>query len=158
MKTEEIMMEMRDGVRLQSFIHLPPGNGPFPALLARCMYGADRMRDNAEFYRAKGYAVVLQNVRGRHGSEGGAIGRNDFPEDGYDTMAWMATQPWCNQRIGTIGRSALARFQIATAFLGHPAHLAMVAGSSSLRDDEPLGRGFYVQPASPVALLCAERP
>ena len=126
MKTEEVMMEMRDGVRLQSFIHLPSGNGPFPALLARCMYGADRMRDSAEFYRAKGYAVVLQNVRGRHGSEGGAIGRNDFPEDGYDTMAWMVTQPWCNNRIGTIGRSALARFQIATAFLAHPAHLAMV--------------------------------
>ena len=126
MDTKEIIIEMRDGVRLQSFIYLPSGEGPFPSLLARCMYGADRMRDHAEFHRAKGYAVVLQNVRGRHGSEGGAIGRNDFPEDGYDTMAWMVKQPWCNKRIGTIGRSALARFQMATAFLAHPAHLAMV--------------------------------
>jgi len=125
MKTEEIMQEMRDGVRLQTFVTVPPGDGPFPALLARCMYGADRMRDNAEFYTAKGYAVVLQNVRGRHGSEGGAIGRNDFPEDGYDTMDWMVAQSWCNQRIGTFGRSALARVQVATAFLGHPAHRAM---------------------------------
>lgn len=125
MEPQEIMINMRGGLRLQNFIYLPSGDGPFPVLLARCMYGADRMRDKAEFYRAKGYAVVLQNVRGRHGSEGGAIGRNDFPEDGYDTMDWIAAQPWCNQRIGTLGRSALARVQIATSFLGHPAHQAM---------------------------------
>ena len=54
MNTKEIMIEMRDGARLQSFIYLPSGEGPFPSLLARCMYGADRMRDHAEFYRAKG--------------------------------------------------------------------------------------------------------
>ena len=125
MKTQEILIPMRDGVRLQNFIYLPQGEGPFPALLARCMYGADRLAENAKFWAGKGYAVVLQNVRGRHGSEGGPVGRNDFPEDGYDTMDWMLTQAWCNQRIGTFGRSALARVQVATAYLAHPAHLAM---------------------------------
>ena len=125
MRTDEIMIQMRDGVRLQNFLYLPSGKGPFPALLARCMYGADRVEDNARFWMGKGYGVLLQNIRGRHGSEGGPVGRNDFAEDGYDTMEWMVGQPWCNQRIGTFGRSALARVQVATAFLGHPAHMAM---------------------------------
>ncbi len=125
MSTEEIMIHMRDGVRLQNFLYLPTEDGPFPSLLARCMYGADRVADSAKFWVEKGYAVLLQNIRGRHGSEGGPVGRNDFAEDGYDTMEWMVAQPWCSQRIGTFGRSALARVQVATAFLAHPAHRAM---------------------------------
>jgi putative CocE/NonD family hydrolase len=119
------MISMRDGVRLQNFLYLPPAEGPFPALLARCMYGADRVEDSAKFWVERGYAVLLQNIRGRHGSEGGPVGRDDFAEDGYDTIEWLVAQPWCNKRIGTFGRSALARVQVATAFLAHPAHLAM---------------------------------
>ena len=60
MKTEEIMIKMRDGERLQNFIHLPVGEGPFPTLLARCMYGADKLIDDAGFWTGRGYAVVLQ--------------------------------------------------------------------------------------------------
>jgi predicted acyl esterase len=125
MKTEEIKIKMRDNVRLQGFLFIPAGQGPFPALLARCMYGADRLEDEARSWIGKGYAVVLQNVRGRHGSEGGLNARKEYPEDGYDTMEWMVAQPWCNKRVGTFGRSALARAQVATAFLAHPAHRAM---------------------------------
>jgi len=124
-KTEEIMITMRDGVRLQNFLYLPPVEGPFPALLARCMYGADLLAGNARCWAGKGYAVLLQNIRGRHGSEGGPVGRDDFAKDGYDTLDWIVAQPWCNKRIGTFGRSALARVQVATAFLAHPAHRAM---------------------------------
>jgi predicted acyl esterase len=125
MKIKEIKIKMRDNVRLQGFLFLPVGEEPFPALLARCMYGADRLEDEARSWTENGYAVVLQNVRGRHGSEGGPSGREDYAEDGYDTMEWMVAQPWCNKRIGTFGRSALARAQVATAFLAHPAHRAM---------------------------------
>ena len=125
MNKQEIMIHMQDGVRLQNFLYLPSGEGPFPALLARCMYGADRVEKRAMHWVEQGYAVLLQNIRGRHGSEGGQIGRGDFPEDGYSTMEWMTKQPWCSGRIGTFGRSALARVQTATAFLAHPAHRAM---------------------------------
>jgi predicted acyl esterase len=89
MKTKEIMIQMHDGVRLQSYISFPVGEGPFPALLVRCMYGTDLLENEAESWTEKGYAVLLQNVRGRHGSEGGPTGRHDFPEDGYDTREWM---------------------------------------------------------------------
>jgi putative CocE/NonD family hydrolase len=125
MKMDEIPIRMRDGVRLQNFLYRPAGRGPFPSLLARCMYGADKVDERARFWTEKGYAVLLQNVRGRHGSQGGPVGRNDFAEDGYDTIEWMQGQPWCSRRIGTFGRSALARVQVATAFLAHPAHRAM---------------------------------
>ena len=125
MNPREIMIKMRDGTRLQSFLYLPEGRGPFPSLMARCMYGTDKVADIAQGYAEKGYAVLTQNVRGRHSSQGGPTGRGDFPLDGYDTMDWMIAQAWCNGRIGTFGRSALARVQTSTAFLAHPAHLAM---------------------------------
>ena len=150
MRIDEIRIRMRDGASLQNFLYHPPGDGPFPTLLARCMYGADRVADIARFWVERNYAVLLQNVRGRHGSEGGPIGRNDFPEDGYDTMDWLVAQPWCNGRIGTFGRSALARVQVATAFLAHPAHLAMVPTVLPYKMMSHLGgaimfKGFGVQ-------------
>lgn len=142
MKTEEIMITMRDGVRLQNFLYLPAGDGPFPTLLARCMYGANRVEETARFWVERGYAVLLQNIRGRHGSEGGPVGRNDFAQDGYDTMDWLVAQPWCNKRIGTFGRSALARVQVATAFLAHPAHLAMAPAVLPYKMMSHLGGAF----------------
>ena len=125
MTPDEIMIPMRDDVRLQSFVYLPDDEGPFPSLMVRCMYGTDKVTDRCEAFVEEGYAVLAQNVRGRHKSEGGPTGREDFPEDGYDTLEWMVQQDWCNGRIGTFGGSALARVQSATAFLAHPAHRAM---------------------------------
>ncbi len=115
MNPREIMMEMRDGTRLQSFLYLPSGEGPFPSLMARCMYGTEKVADIAATYAENGYAVVLQNVRGRHASQGGPTGRGDFPEDGYDTLDWMTAQPWCNGRIGMFGDSYLAATQLLLA-------------------------------------------
>jgi predicted acyl esterase len=123
--TQEVMIPMRDGIRLQSFVFLPDGDGPFPSLMVRCMYGTDAVTDRCQAFVEEGYAVVAQNVRGRHKSEGGPTGRHDFPQDGYDTIEWIITQAWCNGRVGTFGGSALARVQAATAFLAHPAHRAM---------------------------------
>ncbi|MEZ4622871.1 MAG: CocE/NonD family hydrolase [Caldilineaceae bacterium] len=126
MITQELMIPMRDGISLQSAIFLPESDGPFPSLMVRCMYGIDqRIRQRAESFVAAGYAVVAQNVRGRHQSEGGQISFADFPEDGFDTLEWMVAQPWCNGRVGAFGGSALARVQIATALTGHPAFRAM---------------------------------
>ena len=122
MTPQEIMVPMQDGVHLQSFVHLPEDEGPFPSLMVRCMYGTDAVLGKTQRFVEEGYAVVAQNVRGRRKSEGGPTGRGDFPEDGFDTMEWMVAQSWCSGRIGTFGGSALARVQAATALLGHPAH------------------------------------
>ena len=125
MQTDRHMIPMRDGVRLETFVYRPDGEGASPALLARCMYGTKSLETKAARLVGAGYAVALQNVRGRLGSEGELPGRSSTPEDGYDTIEWLTQQPWCNGRVGTIGGSALARVQTATAFLAHPAHRAM---------------------------------
>jgi hypothetical protein len=125
MRIEEIMLEMRDGIHLQNFIYYPKRDGPFPTLLVCCTYGHAKVEVYVRWWIENGYVVVLQNIRGRNKSEGGPVKRKANPEDGYDTMDWIITQPWSNKRIGSFGRSALAENQIDIAFLAHPAHMAM---------------------------------
>ena len=121
----EIMIAMRDGVRLQTFVSLPTAEDRYPCLLARCTYGTDIVSEQARRFVDSGFAVVTQNVRGRHGSEGTLTSPFANGEDGFDTLDWIVAQPWCNGRVGTFGRSALAILQTTTALLGHPAHRAM---------------------------------
>lgn len=103
---QEVMVPMRDGVRLATNIYLPEGAGPWPVVLTRTPYnknGADR---SASTYNARGYALVSQDVRGRYASEGvDQPFEVDMP-DGYDTVEWIAAQDWSNGRIGIFGTSA----------------------------------------------------
>ncbi len=123
---ERHMLAVRDGVRLETLVFLPEnGSGPFQVLYARCVYGTERERERAGRYLREGYAVVLQNVRGRGASEGAPPGTNRKPWDSWDTMEWLTAQGWCDGQVGTFGGSALAAAQVAAAFLGHPAHRAM---------------------------------
>ena len=100
-------VRMRDGVALSTDIYRPSGAGPFPALLLRTIY------DNQEpvyiewtrrFVEA-GYAVVMQDCRGRFDSEGPWEPYVHEAEDGYDTQQWIGAQPWCDGNIGTFGIS-----------------------------------------------------
>src|SRR5277367_319297 len=105
---------MRDGVRLATDFYLPGGAGPFPVVLERTPYGRAALRrtersvaepaplDGAGFaawFTTRGYAVVLQDCRGRHGSEGKFEKYLSDPADGFDTCAWITAQPWCDGRI-----------------------------------------------------------
>jgi putative CocE/NonD family hydrolase len=74
----------------------------------------------------RGYAYVVQNERGRFFSEGEWDILGTPLTDGYDAFTWMAAQPWSNQKIGTIGCSSTAEWQMAVASLNHPAHVALV--------------------------------
>lgn len=125
METIETKIQMRDGVNLQSFITFPKANLPLPTILIRCTYGHDKLEKSTNLLASAGYAVVCQNIRGRYDSEGELPGLGDTREDGYDTIDWLTKQSWCNGRIGTFGGSNLAKLQLATGFLGHPAHMAM---------------------------------
>ncbi|MBI3941616.1 MAG: CocE/NonD family hydrolase, partial [Chloroflexi bacterium] len=104
---------MRDGTRLYADVYLPQGAGPFPALLERTPYGKDNspeMQVGAPpFFASRGYAVVIQDVRGRFKSQGKFIPFHDdgwgTNRDGYDAVEWIASQEWCNGQVGTIGGS-----------------------------------------------------
>jgi N-acetylated-alpha-linked acidic dipeptidase len=125
----DVPVPMRDGVRLFADVMRPAGEGRFPTLVYRTPY--DRRgaaREQRVFARAleRGYAVVLQDVRGRHGSEGEFVPYRQEGRDGYDTIEWAAAQPWSDGRVGTLGLSYPGAVQWLAA-LEAPPHLeAMV--------------------------------
>ena len=82
--------------------------------------------DLAGFFNARGYAVVYQDNRGRHGSEGRFVKYLSDGEDGFDTCAWIMAQPWCDGRICTMGLSYAAHTQAALGCLDAPGLVAQV--------------------------------
>ncbi len=113
------MVEMRDGVHLATDVYLPrQGDGPWPVMLGRTPYDK-RSSSDLSFFTSSGIAVVVQDVRGRYGSEGEAIPFvNDgwgALQDGYDTVEWIRAQDWCNGKVATIGASAGGMTQMQLA-------------------------------------------
>jgi predicted acyl esterase len=124
------MVPMRDGVKLATDIVLPQGEGKWPAIVMRTPYGrggTGGLATAGAMIAKFGYAIVSQDMRGRGDSEG-----EDYPifascgwdelQDGYDTIEWIAKQPWCNGKIGQFGASALGISANATA-PSRPPHL-----------------------------------
>jgi hypothetical protein len=129
--TLNVMVGMRDGVRLAANVYRParnsmPVEGRFPALLNRTPYDKDRAADTAKFFASRGYVVVVQDVRGRYRSEGRWQPIRDDPNDGFDTAKWIGEQPWSNQSIGTFGTSYEGATQHALAIANAPNVKAMV--------------------------------
>jgi uncharacterized protein len=107
----DVMVAMRDGTQLAADIYLPAQGGKarsgrFPALLMRTPYNKEvRMAPFADYFAARGYVVVVQDVRGRYKSQGHWRPWYDDGRDGYDTAAWIGRQPWSDGGIGTLGTS-----------------------------------------------------
>lgn len=132
---KDLMVPMRDGVRLATDVYRPARGGellpgPFPTLLARTSYdkSAQRYVDTIpNYFTPRGYVVVLQDLRGRYRSGGAGQYRHTANPheggDGYDTVEWIAAQPWSNGRVGTLGSSHVAMVQTHLA-LYQPPHLA----------------------------------
>jgi len=129
----KLMLPMRDGVRLATDVYRPKGDARVPAIFVRTPYNFNfwdvRNGVPADMIAAltavnRGYAYVIQNERGHFFSEGhyDILGS---PQDGYDTLAWISSQPWSNGKVGTTGCSSTAEYQMGVAALGHPAYAAM---------------------------------
>ncbi|MBZ5608593.1 MAG: CocE/NonD family hydrolase [Acidobacteriia bacterium] len=143
------MVSMRDGVRLDTNIYLPGGEGPWPVVLTRTPYGKDQMytAKNEAAYMQAGYARVVQDVRGRFKSEGKYRPFADDLEDGYDTIEWVAKQPWANGKIGMVGPSAMGIATNLAAMSGAPhltAAFVSVAHGSNFRYSRHPG-GLYLK-------------
>jgi len=138
---------MRDGVKLVSDIYIPADTGRWPTILIRTPYVKTPQfrRYKLSAYLQNGYAVVLQDTRGRGDSEG----EFDFyfPEgkDGYDTIEWIAKQNWSNGRVGTDGGSYLGTVQWLAAREQPPALACMIstAPSGRLFDEIPFLGGAW---------------
>lgn len=129
----EIMVPMRDGVRMATDVYLPadtasPGHradGQFPVILIRTPYNKreDTSRQLGEYFAQRGYVVAIQDCRGRYRSEGTFYFLAQEAEDGYDAVEWAGTQPWSNGKVGMMGTSYLGWTQMAAAVL-NPPHLS----------------------------------
>ncbi len=130
---------MRDGINLSCDIWLPPsthGDGPWPVLLLRTIYDNQEARYigwTREFI-AHGYAVVLQDCRGRGDSDGEWDPYVCELYDGYDTHNWIGRQPWCDGNVGTFGLSYPGFTQTLPATL-RSSYLKAVAPIASQQDN-----------------------
>jgi putative CocE/NonD family hydrolase len=128
-----VSMRTRDGVRLDADLYRPPGKGPFPLLLMRQPYGrkiaSTVVYAHPSWYAARGYMVVIQDVRGSGTSEGEFKLFEHEREDGADTLAWAAALEGCAGRIGMYGFSYQAATQLLALAgaldLGNPVPAAL---------------------------------
>lgn len=123
--SKDIMVPMRDGVKLSTDIYLPIQNGKvmegkFPVILTRLPYGKDGCKRYAPFFAKNGYVFVAQDTRGCYKSEGKWHMLSDDGRDGVDTAAWIAKQPWSNGEIGMMGTSYYGGTQHAMAMAKAP--------------------------------------
>ncbi|MDQ2682957.1 MAG: CocE/NonD family hydrolase, partial [Chloroflexota bacterium] len=120
-----VRIPMRDGVVLAADLYLPQGNGPFATLLCRTPYNRDTAALFAIRAAREGFAVVVQDVRGRWGSDGEWVPFVNEQRDGYDTCAWICEQAWSAGAIGTFGGSYVGLTQWQAALAGAPGLRAM---------------------------------
>ncbi|MBB3911357.1 CocE/NonD family hydrolase [Sphingomonas desiccabilis] len=130
-----VLVPMRDGVGLSTNIYRPrDAKGPFPTILWKTPYNEHNLRGSTLRYAVeavkRGYAFLVQNERGRYFSEGSYEILGKPQTDGYDALSWIAKQPWSNGKVGTLGCSSSAEWQLALAAQNHPAHAAMVPMAS----------------------------
>ncbi len=125
---EQILhIPMRDGIELVASLWLPDDPDPVPLVLVRTPYrrsvvGQDFRNVGVTEH---GYALVIQDARGTGDSPGQPEFFLNEADDGYDTIEWLATQPWCNGRVGMMGMSYHATAQWLAA-RKRPAHLRCI--------------------------------
>lgn len=157
------MVPMRDDTKLATYIYLPEGEGPFPTLVVRTIYGApigaiggypaiegldddneDMSQEEAAAFgwpliTDNGYALVVQVTRGRFNSEGVDRSWLDDANDGYDLIEWVNEQSWSDGRIGIYGDSALGVTALLAASVQPPSLDAVYVQATS---GDPMGVDF----------------
>jgi putative CocE/NonD family hydrolase len=130
-----VMIAMRDGVKLAADILRPDRPGKFPVILARTPYGkySQNSYQQAQYFAQRGYVYVNQDVRGRFDSEGEFEVLVNEARDGYDTIEWLAAQPWSDGNVGTFGGSYMAWDQFLAAE-EQPPHLRTMVVQSTPPD------------------------
>ena len=117
--------KMRDGTVLRADIYRPDTEGKFPVLLQRTPYDKRNERGFGIKAAARGYVVVVQDVRGRYSSDGDWYPFKNESNDGYDTVEWVASLPYANGKVGMFGGSYVGATQMLTA-IAHPPHLTAI--------------------------------
>ncbi len=153
-----LMIPMRDGVRLATDLYFPTQDGAratgrFPVILERTPYdkASPRSVANGAYFARRGYVCVIQDVRGRFESEGEWYPFAREAPDGYDTVEWLAAQPWSDGQVGTMGGSYCGSDQSALATLNPPHLKTMIVAvgaanyhHASMRQNGALEQRFLI--------------
>jgi putative CocE/NonD family hydrolase len=140
---------MRNGTVLYADVYRLDDTGKHPAILARSPYNKSETTSNVlsgymspyKFVR-NGYAVVIQDLRGTGVSEGKFYARRAEADDGYDTVEWIASQPWCDGNVGMYGLSHLGFTQWAGA-KAQPPHLKTICPAGTQAGARPFKKGAF---------------
>jgi hypothetical protein len=128
---KDVQVAMRDGVKIGTDVYRPKGvAGPLPTLMMRTPYNKVQQggpNGIPRFFAGQGYAVVVQDVRGKFSSEGTFKVYEGETTDWSDAFSWVAKQPWSTGKIGTVGCSYLGEGQIIAAQSRHPNHVTAIA-------------------------------
>ena len=102
----------RDGINLSATIYKPANQKEaLPAIMQMTPYGFDSQHGLGMFFAQNGYTFVSVDVRGRGDSEGTYMPYESDGKDGYDAVEWIASQPWCNRKVGMMGGSYCGAIQ-----------------------------------------------
>jgi putative CocE/NonD family hydrolase len=163
---KNVPIEARDGVILAADIYRADDDEKHPAIIVRTPYHSDEVFSFSYVQVMPtvlaGYALVIASLRGRYGS-GGEYDLRSYQKiagpDGYDTVEWIAGQPWCDGNIGMAGESALGRVQWKAA-CENPPHLKAIApgltGTPGERSPEADEAPVYLKIAISHSLLIAD--
>lgn len=168
-----LMAPMRDGTHLHTDIYLPPDHcGPSPLILIRSPAG--RQAASALMHTAltqKGFVVAIQSTRSALDEEGKTLPYLSdgwaFEKDGYDTVEWLAKNPICNGKVGTVGSSALGITQLLLAPTAPPSlvcqyvgvaasnlfHQAIFPGGQLLKNQVEGWLGYYAKDTGVFAFV-----
>lgn len=127
------IVPMRDGAELATDIYRPEAKGRFPIILVRTPYKKEMVELQARYYARRGYVFAVQDCRGRFGSTGAWEPLVNEPADGYDTIEWLADQPWSTGKVGMTGGCYQALVQWLAASR-RPPHLVTIIPSVSPAD------------------------
>ncbi len=143
----DTMIPMRDGVRLATDVYLPPrSDPPHPVIYVQTPYSKHNIDGGwqaVRYFVKSGYAVAVQDVRGRYRSEGQFEIYRHAVDDGWDSLTWLNEQSWSNGNIGTFGCSALGEIQYLLANAAHPNHKAMIVEAGGGAIGSAGGRHSY---------------
>jgi putative CocE/NonD family hydrolase len=131
----DAMIPTRDGVQLATDVYRPNAPGRFTVLLHRTPYdkGNDELTSQAVFFAENGYVVAVQDLRGRYGSGGVFQKYNDLDAfDGYDTIEWLARQPYADGKVAMWGTSYAAHAQAVAAQTNPPSLAALILNQGGM--------------------------
>jgi len=139
--TKNIQTILSDEVSLANDLYLPDSTGKYPIIMIRTPYGKQQFKGWGEFFSRQGFGVLVQDVRGKFGSEGEFIPFLNEKEDGLEVLDWIIAQEWCDGNIGGFGTSYIGFTSLTLGDSGHPGLKALFSVTGWIKPEKMIAPG-----------------